>query len=332
MSDVEAAARAKLQSLRKDSIAFCLLNALLANAPTVEGVEVIATDIIDASEQSDGLDQLAEFYKTGLLLPMKAGGRTPQVSFHPSRDPEIKSEANAIAIDLETTKRDPTTLKKYSLHRDGYRCVATRRWDYSSLSLPHVKEKFDPIDEATITEAAHILPFSLMSVDTNKTLFKKCTIWSVIKSFTNIEFTELSGDYINSLTNVITLDALLHKSFGLLHLWFEAVPGMNNSYIVRKANDYFMPGIVKDGTRVAFTSFSPENLPLPDPRYLAFHAAISKVVHMVGMAEHLDEILRKYEDIRVLSDQSSVEYLDGLLCTTQKCINNLMQLHSGQGQ
>lgn len=55
-------------------------------------------------------------------------------------------------------------------------------------------------------------------------LFKKCTIWSVIKSFTNIEFTELSGDNINSLTNVITLDALLHKSFGSLHLWFEAVP------------------------------------------------------------------------------------------------------------
>ena len=130
MSDVEAAACAKLQSLRNDSIAFCLLNALLANAPTVEGVEVIATDITNASEQSDGLDQLAEFYKTGLLLPVcspclsspscsqhyvvKAGGRmAPQVSFHPSRDPEIKSEANAIAIDLGTAKRDPTTLKKY---------------------------------------------------------------------------------------------------------------------------------------------------------------------------------------------------------------------------
>ena len=71
---------------------------------------------------------------------------------------------------------------------------------------------------------------------------------------------------------------------------------------------------------VTFTSFDPENLPLPDPRYLAFHAAVSKVVHMAGMAEHLDEILRKYEDIRVLSDQSSVEYLDGLLRISQKCI------------
>ena len=44
---------------------------------------------------------------------MKAGGRTPQVSFHPSRDQEIETEANAYAADLEIAKRDPATLKKY---------------------------------------------------------------------------------------------------------------------------------------------------------------------------------------------------------------------------
>ena len=55
-------------------------------------------------------------------------------------------------------------------------------------------------------------------------LFKKCTIWSVIKSFTNIEYKELSGNNINSLTNVITLDTGVHKFFGPLRIWFEAVP------------------------------------------------------------------------------------------------------------
>jgi hypothetical protein len=74
---------------------------------------------------------------------------------------------------------------------------------------------------------------------------------------------------------------------------------------------------VDQGTEVTFTSPNPEVYPLPDPRYLAFHAAIAKVVHMAGMAEHLDNILRKYEDIRVLSDESGVEYLDGLLRAMQ---------------
>ena len=52
----------------------------------------------------------------------------------------------------------------------------THRWDFASLSLPDVKAKFDasnPLDtEADVTEAAHILPLSLMSADTNKTVRK----------------------------------------------------------------------------------------------------------------------------------------------------------------
>lgn len=92
-----------------------------------------------------------------------------------------------------------------------------------------------------MTQAAHILPFSLMSADTDTTvrnglfrsctpiyitiqLFKKCTVWSVIKSFTNIEFKELNGENINSLVNVITLDTPVHGFFGSLDIWLEAVP------------------------------------------------------------------------------------------------------------
>ena len=73
-----------------------------------------------------------------------------------------------------------------------------------------------------------------------------------------------------------------------------------------------------DGTEVTLTSPDPEMFPLPDPRYLAFHAAIAKIVRMAGMAKHLDDILEKYEDIRVLSDDFGVEYLDGLLRKVQR--------------
>jgi hypothetical protein len=44
---------------------------------------------------------------------VKAGGKTPQVSFHPSRGPEIQDEAEAITADLEIAKRDQSTLKRY---------------------------------------------------------------------------------------------------------------------------------------------------------------------------------------------------------------------------
>lgn len=55
-------------------------------------------------------------------------------------------------------------------------------------------------------------------------LFKKCTIWKVIESFTDIRFKELNGDNINSLTNVMTLKTAVHEFFGDLTIWFEALP------------------------------------------------------------------------------------------------------------
>jgi hypothetical protein len=61
-------------NLPNESLNFRLLNALrvLKSAPTTEGLRIIATDIITASEQEDGLDQLAEFCTQGLLLPSES--------------------------------------------------------------------------------------------------------------------------------------------------------------------------------------------------------------------------------------------------------------------
>lgn len=59
----------KLQSLPKDGINFRVLTALLEHAPTADGVSVIADHIVTASEEPDGLDQLANFYITELLVP-----------------------------------------------------------------------------------------------------------------------------------------------------------------------------------------------------------------------------------------------------------------------
>lgn len=39
---------------------------------------------------------------------------------------------------------------------------------------------------------------------------------------------------------------------------------------------------------------------------------------MAGMAEYLDDLVRKYENIRVLSDESHAEHLDGLLHIAQR--------------
>ena len=70
--------------------------------------------------------------------------------------------------------------------------------------------------------------------------------------------------------------------------------------------------------RVIFTSVNSDSFPLPDCRYLTLNAAGAKVVHMAGMAEYLDDIIGKQENIHVLSDESHAEYLDGLLHVAQR--------------
>lgn len=64
---------------------------------------------------------------------------------------------------------------------------------------------------------------------------------------------------------------------------------------------------------VTFTTDHPE-LPLPDRRYLALHAACAKVVHMSGAAHLINKILREAAETKVLSgDGSSGELLAYLL-------------------
>ena len=77
-------------------------------------------------------------------------------------------------------------------------------------------------------------------------------------------------------------------------------------------------GTLEDGQNVVFKSPDSDNFPIPDRRYLTLHATIARVVHMAGMAEYLDDIIRKQENITVLSDESHAEYLDGLLRIAQR--------------
>jgi hypothetical protein len=50
--------------------------------------------------------------------------------------------------------------------------------------------------------------------------------------------------------------------------------------------------------------------PLPDPCYLALHAACARVAHLSGVSKYVDTIFRETEDMKVLaSDRSSGEVL-----------------------
>lgn len=53
------------------------------------------------------------------------------------------------------------------------------------------------------------------------------------------------------------------------------------------------------------------DLPLPDPRYLALHAAAARVAHLSGAGEYIELVFRKMEETRTLAeDGSAYDVLD----------------------
>ncbi|KZP33596.1 hypothetical protein FIBSPDRAFT_847512, partial [Athelia psychrophila] len=123
------------------------------------------------------------------------------------------------------------------------------------------------------------------------------------------KLSELDGDEINRLANILTLAGDVRSAFGALKLYFDPVENQPNSYRVCKTTKAWPASYLKEGIVVTFKSTN-MLLPLPDPRYLALHAACAKIAHTSGAAEAIDSCLRDYEEIHVLAcDGSSSEVL-----------------------
>ncbi|KZP30025.1 hypothetical protein FIBSPDRAFT_850723, partial [Athelia psychrophila] len=121
------------------------------------------------------------------------------------------------------------------------------------------------------------------------------------------QLSELNGDEINRLENIFTLTNDVHNVFGALELYLDPVENQPNTYRLCKTTN-FWPAPFREGIIITFKSHH-RLFPLPDPRYLALHAACAKIAHMSGAAEVIDSFLRDYEEIHVLARDGSSDVL-----------------------
>ena len=140
---------------------------------------------------------------------------------------------------------------------------------------------------------------------------------------------ELDGTKIHRLTNILTLDHLLHTLFNKLLLWLEtddvrhdatcdschdpvASQTLPHTYRLCAKYDCLIKHLPSS---ITFTSQHPAftTSDLPDRRYIQIHAACCRVAHMSGAAHHLDDIMDDLEkgQTKVLSaDGSSSRILE----------------------
>ena len=72
-----------------------------------------------------------------------------------------------------------------------------------------------------------------------------------------------------------------------------------NYYRPAATKPYLLRGIP---AQVQLTTPDPNIYPLPDPRYLALHAACARVAHLSGVTEYIKRVVRDMEDTKVLAN------------------------------
>jgi hypothetical protein len=255
-----------------------------------DGQHHLAEDICGCSNDAT-LRQLAESLDTGLLRPMKSkGGRTAPITPSPRFGVEDSIE-NLYSLDLESaTRNDQQRLYANCLKRDGYQCVITKLWD-KHYDLP-AEAKTGPLD------TAHIIPFALGAFRNDDERRQMSIVWvNILRYFPSLRSRlNMSPADVNREDNIIMLLSPLHTEFGAFDIIFEATETPNRYRL--KTFLGFSSGFsfLLPSDRTVTISRSDNRYPVPNPTYLAVHAAIGNILHASGRGEAIEKLVRDLGD------------------------------------
>ncbi|CAE6535382.1 hypothetical protein RSOLAG22IIIB_01221 [Rhizoctonia solani] len=185
--------------------------------------------------------------------------------------------------------------EKQSLIRDNYRCMLSGAVDDRAFeSLPSVQAEVIATNKSVVdTQCCHILTEHaccghVEEIKYGDTLHN----WTIAHLFGSTHKDRLAGPGIHDLRNTLTLERGIHACFTRFLIWLEPTGKSENQYALRRKNKYiykWLPDVFE------FSSTSPD-LSLPDPQYLAIHAACARVVMLSGAAYYIEEFLGKADE------------------------------------
>ncbi|KAJ7899753.1 hypothetical protein B0H13DRAFT_2518435 [Mycena leptocephala] len=270
----------------------------------------------------------------GLSVERRPDPQTIRTSFSPSLD--------VVRDRIIAENKTPTTAgsaRKNALLRDGYRCMLTGQYDFDSAKLyPELNGRAaaDGVSKA-VTQCAHI--FSETAQEGEQKTDYASSAMAILRVFgLDAKAESLVGDNVHKHFNILTMRSDLHYVFDHLEFWLEEVigeasklPSENTYNVVSPQNNVFQMGLpppvrVKfrvDPDVVAACAANNTELPaLPSPSLLAIRAACSRVAHMSGAAEQIDQILRDLEDTPVMAeDGGSAHLLASRLLQSSRTVN-----------
>ncbi|KAG8731313.1 hypothetical protein FRC11_004537, partial [Ceratobasidium sp. 423] len=184
-------------------------------------------------------------------------------------------------------------VKQQALIRDNYRCMLSGAIDTVSVeSLPWLMDKVMNSRQPLVmsTHCCHILPQCAGHSPTEESR-DPTTFGTLAQLFGSLSDHEPFGPETDDLRNIMTLSIEVHHSFSNLDIWLKPVEGAKNRYHIRRREFY----IEQDLPLMITFSNGSTGLPLPDPRYLAIHAACARVAQSTGATKYIAGILHNTE-------------------------------------
>ncbi|KAG8832780.1 hypothetical protein FRC17_000653 [Serendipita sp. 399] len=296
---------------KHEKIGSSLLYSMMDYAPSFEARGRVANDIRACSREGDSKEMvlqrlltLTSDYMYAIVVQFKSLKDRSPLTFHPSHTDAIEYRDESSASELTNGGR--IAAKAAAFKRDNGRCLLTGILDMNLEDMAIDDESVLPI------QCAHIIPYSLAA--------HSAIFWEIAGWFTDLKHTDLDGEKINRVDNLITLTQAIHTAFDALDLWLEAVLDEENWYRVEVLSHRLRRGLgLALIDKVHFISPDPVKLPVPNPLYLRLHAACAKIARMSGAGEVIDVLEREIDETPVLAkDGSSVHLLDHKLAVHKR--------------
>ncbi|EKM53636.1 uncharacterized protein PHACADRAFT_125491 [Phanerochaete carnosa HHB-10118-sp] len=294
-------------------IAFHEFRATLGDQP----ISRVSTEVRSSSHDlGTVIYDLGLRYRENLLRAFRQakGPPLPPSSECPSRSPVMTLE-DMLRDALDGSGKDYRSAKKRALARDGFRCMLTGEYDISSIDRSPAICSMQALDAsgAGNTNCCHVLSESTLqdadpgNPDHDRKRNYAASVLSVLHSFGLGTFVDeiVKRSGIHHLSDILTMVNYLHVHFDNLKLWLEGT-NTPNEYKICVTKEYLIARKGLERT-ISFQAQVPgrDDLPLPDPRLLAIHAACARTLHMSGAAEYIDKCDWDAEDIQVLAEDGS---------------------------
>lgn len=202
------------------------------------------------------------------------------------------SKFNTVMDMIKTSlNEDPQDPKKLALIRDDFRCVVTGYHDNSALSIKELETfvtSSRPCQPVIQTRSVYIFD-PCTNQEMHPDSYKRdyaALMWDALRAFGYEDLAAtLHGKLVNRLENVLTLNLRFAAEFERFNVWFVPTT-VENQYKLEAAEPYRLRQYPE---YVTFTTPDQGQYPVPDPTHLRIHAACSKIAHLSGVVDAIDD-------------------------------------------